>query len=54
MIDILRSALIVSVLAFGPVIGASSVYAQEASEPETATEQPAPAPAPEGSSGSAN
>ncbi|MFT5489088.1 MAG: hypothetical protein ACI9MU_004022 [Alphaproteobacteria bacterium] len=51
MNDLLRSALIVSVLAFGPVIGTSSAYAQETEQPQTESEEPAPAPAPEGSDG---
>ncbi len=52
MTDLLRSALIVSVLAFAPAISATSAFAQESSQPQTESEQPAPAP--EGSSESSN
>ncbi len=40
MNELLRSALMVSILAFGPVVAATSSYAQSAPE----TEQPQPQP----------
>jgi hypothetical protein len=50
MNELLRSALMVSILAFGPVVAATASYAQ--AQPETEQPQPAPAPTEGGSESS--